>query len=191
MMDPQKLTQNQIKISYLELSDELGYHEDTIGWIHYCIYELCRQDDKAGHITAENICAALIKDLKLLYSEPLIQSLKRLKLNSSKDIGIIVHGLASRGLVVIGEGESIGDYDEIFTVDNIGTYLEKEGIKERNTDFSWWYHKIMWCLYIAGGMVVVASYGNLVNSRIAWIGWGIGMCGFLMQFYRPQRKRYF
>lgn len=49
----------------------------------------------------------------------------------------------------------------------------------------------MWAFYIAGAVLVIGSYINLVPYHIAMIGWGIGMLGFLMQFVKiPDEKRF-
>jgi len=196
-MSTKALTDNQIAIHYHELSEELGYHSNTIAWIHCAIKTLCQRkkeqsdDDQPLHITAEELCAALIKDVNQLYDKPVQKTLRDLKLSSSQDIGKIVFGLIEKKLVTTSPDDSISDYENIFSLDNLDVYLSEAGIRKRTLSVYRWYRKTMWTFYIIGTAIVVASYCNLVGNRLAWGGWIIAMCGFMMQFVkRPTRKRF-
>lgn len=196
-MSTKALTENQIMIRYLELSDELGYHQNTIRWVHYAVKILSERkngnsgNDQPSHITAKELCTTLIKDANQLYDESIQKTLQDLKLLSSKDIGKIIYGLADNKLVTTGPNDSITDYDNIFSMDNLDAFLSEAGIIQQTSRCYWWYRSVMWTFYIVGTAIVVASYGNIVSSHIAWIGWIIAMCGFLMQFVkRPEKKRF-
>jgi hypothetical protein len=41
---------------------------------------------------------------------------------------------------------------------------------------------ISWILYLVGIALVFGGYLNLVSASISWIGWIIGMAGWLMGF---------
>ena len=41
-------------------------------------------------------------------------------------------------------------------------------------------YQLSWALYIVGFGIVIASWVNLVSSGIGWIGWIIGMAGFIL-----------
>lgn len=43
-------------------------------------------------------------------------------------------------------------------------------------------NRISWALYIIGFGVVAASWINLVNPAIGWVGWVIGMVGWGLGF---------
>lgn len=196
-MSTKALTDNQVIIRYHELSDELGYHSNTIAWVHCAIKTLCQRkkkeigDDQPLQITAEELCAALIKDVNQLYDEPIQKTLCDLKFSSSKDIGRIVFGLVDKTLITASPNDSISDYENIFSVDNLEVYLSEVGIKQRTFSIDGWYQKVMWTFYVIGTVIVVASYCNLVDNHIAWVGWIIAMCGFMMQFVkRPAKKRF-
>ena len=195
-MSTGEINEKQVMIRYLELSDALGYSQNTIQWIHHTINTLCERKKaesntaQTPNVTAKELCTALIKDLNQLYDEAIEKTLRDIKLFSSKDVGQIVYGLADKKLIVIGCNESVADYENVFSVDNVKAFLTEAGIKQRRFRFYKWYRKIMWTLYIVGFIIVIASYCRIVSSRIGWIGWIIGMIGFAMQFIkRPSEKR--
>ena len=41
---------------------------------------------------------------------------------------------------------------------------------------------LSWILYLVGIALVLGGYLNLVSAGVSWIGWVIGMAGWLMGF---------
>jgi hypothetical protein len=48
--------------------------------------------------------------------------------------------------------------------------------------------KISWAFYVVGLAIVAASWVNIVDAGIGWIGWVIGMIGWGLGFL-PAAKR--
>lgn len=51
------------------------------------------------------------------------------------------------------------------------------------------FRSIAWALYGIGIAIIVASYAGFVTPAQGWIGWGIGMTGWLMFQIRKFRSK--
>jgi uncharacterized repeat protein (TIGR04138 family) len=189
------ISENQIKIKLYELSDSLGYSMETIEWVYFGINQMSvcgtGSPEERSHISAKTVCVGLLRDLVSLYNEPLEDSLKSIKINSSEDIGRIVYGLVEKGLISAAADESISDFENLFNIGNIKDFQKNENIQNKIMDSHRTYRFVMWLLYIVGFILVAASYIDLVNHKIAWFGWIIAMVGFSMQYNKPPEKKRF
>ncbi len=186
------LSQNQREASFFSLADELGLPANTISWISYAITALSeRKSSSSRHSNAREVCSALLRDLNEFYSGDIEAGLRNVEISCSEDVGRVVWGLVSKQVIQAEPEDNVSQFNGLFRIDDLERFLSSEGIKRAS--FSWIKCKqyVTWIFYIAGTIVVVSSYANLVSHQIAWIGWTIGMIGFALSYLPdPQIKRY-
>jgi uncharacterized repeat protein (TIGR04138 family) len=196
-MSESTISENQVEIRILELSDSLGFTKNTIDWILFGIKTLSdrkqqqAQDGVSYHISAKDICVALLRDVRCTCKDPVGVVLTRLKIKSSKDIGLIVYGLIEKNLLNASEDDSINDFDDLFDESNLGEFLANHGIGKSPINFQERYRQLMWICYSVGTLIVLFAYLLIVESTIARYGWMLAMAGFLMQFYKPPEPKRF
>ena len=196
-MSEDSLSKNQVEIRLLELSESLGFTKDTIHWVYGGIGLLSsrkrQQNPKAEsfHVSAGEVCAALLRDIRSTFKEPIREVLSDLGIESSKDVGRIVFGLVEKNLIKANDDDSIADFDGLFDQSNLDEFLVMHGITGKSLDIRRRYRQVMWLFYSLGTGIVLGSYLGMVESRVAWAGWGLAMLGFLMQFYKPPESERF
>ncbi len=191
------ITENELQIRLHEISENLNFNKSVIEWVFEGICTLHERipaeatEKKISHMSGRDICRVLIKDLNQLYDKPIESVLCELEIKSSADIGKIVSQLADKKLITLSDPNLIDEFANIFHREKLDSFLQSEGIKRKKADYQRIYRKIMWLLYIVGTILVLASYGGIVSNNVAWIGWGIAMLGFFMQFVKlPEKKRF-
>lgn len=127
------LSENELEIRLLELSESLGYQKDTIAWVMGCVVEISDRytidPENPKHITAHEVCKGLIQDLCTLYNDPTEKVLLDLKIESSKDIGKIMYGLIEKELISQSENDAESDFSNIFLTANIDAFIDQEKLK--------------------------------------------------------------
>lgn len=191
------ITQNQAEMRVLELSESLEFRKETIDWVRASMGVLSsrqanRESSSQGtHISAKDVCRALVRDLCRLYKEPPEKSLNDLKIKSSQDIGRIVFGLVDKGLIAASKDDRKEDFADIFVTSDIEAFIRREGIKKNRLNLEFVWRKTMWLFYIAGTIVVIGSWMHVVPGNIGWAGWAMAMLGFFMQFVKlPEMRRF-
>ena len=190
-------SENQVEIRLLELSESLGYTKHTINWVYGGIGLLSERkkqevpEGESFHVSAVDVCTALLRDIRSTCKEPIRDILSDLKIESSKDIGRIVYGLVDKKLINNSEDGSITEFDNLFDQSSLNEFLANHGIKEKVLDLRLCYRQLMWFFYSVGTILVVGSYLDIVEPVIAWAGWALAMVGFLMQFYTPPAPKRF
>ena len=181
---------NKINAAIFTVADELGARAETLAWMLGGINSLCETRPDAD-ITAREICAALIRDLNQFWTGRIEEGLDFVRIESGEEVGRLAFGLVAKGLLRVSANDRPEDFARIFTKDSLDGFLKSEGIVRRRVDFENVKARVARTLYVAGFAIVVASYGRLVSTKIAWIGWAVGMAGFALHYVKlPEPKRF-
>lgn len=188
------LTENQIEIKYLELADELGFKSCTISWVGACIVTLSKRKKEADgttHVSAEEVCTALIKDIVSLYDEQPEKCLSDIKITSSDDVGKIVEGLVRKGLIHMSENDSINDFTGLFYSNALDPFLDKHSIKRKGVTTYNNFRVFIWLVWIVGVTLVILNWVNIVNHKTGMIGFYLSLAGFILSFIKPPNIKRF
>ena len=181
---------NKINAALFSAADELGAKADTLAWMLGGVGSLGETPPEED-ITAREICAALIRDLNWAWTGRIEEGLDFVGIGSSEEVGRLVFGLVAKGLMRVSPNDRAEDFVGIFTRDSLDGFLKSEGIARRRVDPERVKARVAQVLYVAGFAIVVASYGRLVSTKVAWIGWGVGMVGFVLHYVKlPDPKRF-
>lgn len=190
--EKEKLTENQVHIKYLELSDELGFTSNTIHWVHACVVELSsRKQSEVKHVNAKDLCIALVRDIISTSDNSPENVLSKLNIKSSEDIGLIVEGLLEKGLLRKSDDDSIEDFNDLFKTSELEVFLQKNSIQRKRIFKYFAFRKFVWCLWTIGAVLVIGSWVDLVPHKIAMYGFYMSVAGFLLSFIKtPETKRF-
>jgi len=50
-------------------------------------------------------------------------------------------------------------------------------------------YKFCWAMWIVGTILIVASWVNIVNPTVGWVGFGVALLGTLLSFGAQQRHQ--
>ena len=181
---------NKTNAAIFTAADDLGAKADSLVWMLAGIHSLCDSRLEMD-ITAREICAALIRDLNWAWTGRIEDGLDFVGIGSSEEIGRLVFGLVANGLLHVSPNDRAEDFAGIFTRDSLDTFLKSEGIARRRVDVERVKSRVARALYLAGFAIVIASYGRLVSTKMAWFGWSVGMVGFALHYVKlPEPKRF-
>ncbi|MEO8672169.1 MAG: hypothetical protein ABI411_12705 [Tahibacter sp.] len=166
-----------------------GYPRQTVAWVgaalsHGGTRTLATTGSR--HFDARELCRILIADLMEIDRGSLRDALIHAGILSSRDIGRIVFALIEVDLATAGPGETEADFASIFETRAIDAFCARVGLRRR-TSLAALQRSFGSTCYIAGFSMVMLNYGGFVSQRTGWIGWMIGMLGFVT-FYIPTRR---
>lgn len=187
----ESLSENQVEIRLLELSDSLSMRKETVAWVWGVVARATECATAAGdaqgvvNVSALEICRLLVKEANDTPGGSVERILNDVGIKNSEDVGRIVFGLVEKGLVQGGEKESPSDFVGLFESNDVSKFMGDGEIRRKRIKPGSPYKIVMWLFYGTGVILVLGSYFGWVRGDIAWAGWLIGMAGFAMQFYRP------
>ena len=155
-MTEEGLTENQAEIRMLELAESLALPVNTIKWVYAGVLVLsarktARADGEApDRISAEEVCLALLRDIRSTSQGKVSVVLSEMGIQSSKDIGRITYGLVGKELLVEHGDDTVEEFDDIFTEATLPDFLTRNGIKDEVFDSYKYYNQVMWLFYIVG-----------------------------------------
>ena len=190
----ESLSDNQVEIKLLELSDSLSVRKETIAWVWGVVARATEKAAGTGgtqavtDVPALEICRSLVREANDTPGGSVERILGEVGVRGSEDVGRIVFGLIEKGLVQRGETESPSDFVGLFKSDDVSSFMSEGGIRRKRLKLGSLYTAAMWCFYAIGVILVLGSYVGWVRADIAWAGWVVGMVGFAMQFFRPRSE---
>ena len=185
----EKLTENQIEMRLLELSESLGYRKETIAWVWSAIGRASRNASLASNLSAKDVCCILVSEANETRGGSIEYILQLVGIPISEDVGKIVFGLVEKGLVYSKPDETISEFEGIYDVNNISNFIHENRIKRKRIKLPSVYTGVTWIFYITGVLLVFGSYVGWVGTGIAWIGWCVGMVGLAMHYFQPSGKQ--
>ncbi|MBO9703285.1 MAG: hypothetical protein J7604_23930 [Sporocytophaga sp.] len=164
---------------WTKISDETGIRVEMVGHIHHSI---TRKRKNEIHIDSRNATHFIIQDLIDNDNGSIQEILEYNGIKSSEDFGTVVKRLCEEGVIIKEENDNYEDFKGHFTTISIDDFIKHNNLKkERN-----WFTTISYSLYVIGFVIVLSSYVDIIPNEIGWLGWGLGMLGWLLLSYKSQ-----
>jgi uncharacterized repeat protein (TIGR04138 family) len=135
-MTPEAEAQRQdslIEAKLDEVAEETGYPRFAVNWIYRTViyHSLLPKPEGATRqgLSAEELCATLMRRANDVVPGGFRLVLEYNGLLRSEDIGTIVNSLVNRELLQREEDDYFTDFDGLYTIDNLGAFLDRQGIK--------------------------------------------------------------
>ena len=134
--EAEALRQESLIIAKLnEVAEETGYARLTVIWIYKTVILYSQRAKPEGAtrrgLSAEELCATLMRNANDAAPGGLRAVLEYHRLLRSEDIGAIVNSLVKRELLAREEDDYFTDFDGLYTIDRLGVFLDRHGIKRR------------------------------------------------------------
>lgn len=164
---------------WTKISDETGIRVEMVGHIHQSI---TRKRKNEIHINSKNVTHFIIQDLIDNDNGSIQDILEYNGIKSSEDFGTVVKRLCEEGVIIKEENDNYEDFKSQFTTASINDFIKHNNLKKDRD----WFITISYSLYVIGLAIVLSSYVDIISNEIGWLGWGIGMIGWLLLTYKSQ-----
>ncbi len=148
-----------------------------VGHIHQAI---AKERKNKIHINSKNATSFIILDLINNDNGDVEDILKFNGIKSSDDFGTVVRRLCEEGALIKEDNDHYEEFNGHFKTESINDFIKLHKLKKDRD----WYKNISYSLYIVGFIIVISSYITSVPNKTGWIGWALGMLGWLLLTYK-------
>jgi hypothetical protein len=164
---------------WTKISDETGITVDMVGHIHHSI---TKERRRKIPINSKNATQFIILDLINNDNGSIKDILNYNGIKLSEDFGIVIKRLCEEGLITKEEGDDYKDFNGHFTTESINDFIKLHKLKKDRD----WFNIVSYFLYSIGFLIVVSTYVTSIPNKIGWIGWILGMIGWLLLSFKSK-----